>query len=101
MGVDDFVKQLKQKLNEINSYKKLLEYVGVELEQEKTELDIVVEAYERAKRKRYIRDPNEINRMSTYNNVNYGRGRGYNRGGRGQRRGYRGYQNGYGYNQYW
>ena len=94
------MKQLKQKLNEINSYKKLHEYVGVELEQEKTELDIVVEAYERAKRKRYIRDPNENNRISTHNNVNYGRG--YNRGGynrRGRGRGYRGYQNGYGYDQ--
>jgi hypothetical protein len=99
MGVDDFVKQLKQKLNEINSYKKLHEWVGVELENEKTELIIVVEAYERAKRKIYIRDPNENNRMSTYNNVNVRRG--HNTGGRGKRRRYRGYHNGYGYNQYW
>ena len=99
MGVDDFVKQLKQKLNEINSYKKLHEWVGVELENEKTELIIVVEAYERAKRKMYIRDPNENNRMSTYNNVNVRRG--HNTGGRGKRRRYRGYHNGYGYNQYW
>ena len=94
MGMDEFVKELKQKLKEINNFKSLLEYVGVELDKEKTELDVVMEAYERAKKKKYIRDPNEKNKVTTYDNMNYGRG--YNRGGRGQRRGYGRYQNGYG-----
>ena len=82
--VDEFVKELKQKLKEINNYKSLLEYVGVELEKEKTELDIVVEAYERAKKKGYIRDPNERPKKIQYNNMIYGRN--FNRG-----RGRRGY----------
>ena len=90
LGVDEFVKELKQKLQEINNYQKLHEFVGVELDQEKTELDVVVEAYERAKRKKYIRDPNEKNRVNEYNHVNYGRGRGARGPGRG--RGYGGYR---------
>ena len=106
MGVDEFVKVLKEKLKEINSFKSLHEYVGVELEQEKTELDVVVEAYERAKKKKYIRDPYEKTRTNAYNhNHNYVNYRG-NWGGRGRgrgggRRGYGGYQNGYGRDQYW
>ena len=98
LEVDEFVKELKQKLQEIHNYKKLHEYVGVELDQEKNELDVVVEAYERAKKKRYIRDPNEKNRGNAYSQVNYGRGRGAR--GRGRGRG-RGYQYGYGYEQHY
>ena len=103
MGVDEFVKVLKEKLKEINSFKSLHEYVGVELEQEKTELDVVVEAYERAKEKKYIRDPYEKIRTQAYNHnhVNYRGNRGGRGRGRGGRRGYGGYQNGYGRDQYW
>ena len=94
LGVDEFVKELKQKLQEINNYRSLHEYVGVELDKEKTELDVVVEAYERAKQQKYIQDPNEKSRVNAYKHVNYGRGT----GGRGRGRGY---QNGYGRHQYW
>lgn len=95
LGVDEFVKELKKKLQEINNYGLLHEYVGVELDKEKTELDIVVEAYQRAKQKRYIRDPNEKNNVNEYRRDNRGgRGRGRGRaGGRGFR--------GYGRGQYW
>ena len=96
LGVDEFVKELKQKLQEINNYRSLHEYVGVELDKEKTELDVVVEAYERAKQQKYIQDPNEKSRVNAYKHMNYGRGT----GGRGRGRG-RGYQNGYGRHQYW
>lgn len=102
LGVDEFVKELKQKLQEINNYKLLHEYVGVELDKEKTELDVVVEAYERAKQKRYIGGPNEKSRMNANNNMNNWRDNWGGRGrGRGRGRGYRGYQNGYGHSQYW
>ena len=102
LGVDEFVKELKKKLQEINNYKLLHEYVGVELDKEKTELDVVVEAYERAKQKRYIGDPNEKSRMNANNNMNNWRDNWGGRGrGRGRGRGYRGYQNGYGHSQYW
>lgn len=100
LEVDEFVKELKQKLQEINNYKLLYEYVGVELDKEKTELDIVVEAYERAKQKRYIRRPNEKSRVNANNSVNNWRGNWGGRG-RGRERGYGEYQNGYGYGQYW
>ena len=99
LGVDEFVMELKQKLKDINNYKSLHEYLGVELDQQKTELDVVVEAYERAKQKKYIRDPNEKSRMNEYNDVNYRRGRGGRIRGQGRR--YLGYQNGYGRDQNW
>ena len=100
LGVDEFVKELKKKLQEINSFKLLHEYVGVELEQEKTELDLVVEAYEKAKQKKYIRDLNEKNRMNSSINLNYKRGK-WGARGRGRGKGYRGYQKGYWSSQYW
>ena len=67
MQVDEFVKELKQKLKKINNFKSLFEYVGVELEKEKTDLDVVLEAYERAKEKGYIRDPNQRPKKISFN----------------------------------
>lgn len=62
--VDEFVDGLKLKLNEIKTYKSLYEYIGYEFGKDKTELELIVEGYERAKLRRYIRDPNEPVRMS-------------------------------------
>lgn len=100
LKVDEFVKELKEKLKEIKSYKSLYEYIGTEFGRDKTEIDIIIEGYERAKKQRYIKEPNE--KIRNYNNNNDGRG--YNKRVRGRGRGYRyGYhnQNGYGYGDYW
>lgn len=100
LKVDEFVKELKQKLNEIKTYKALYEYLGTDLGNDKTELQIIVEAYQRAKGKRYIRDPNErmkINQINTYHQYTHPRARGRGRGGCG----YGGYRNGYGYDDGW
>ena len=59
LKVDEFVDQLKLKLNEIKTYKSLYEYIGYESGKDKSELELIVQGYERAKAMRYIRDPNE------------------------------------------
>ena len=64
--VDSFFLEMKKKLKEIKSYKELYEFIKVDLGKDKTELEIIVDAYEKAKQKRYIRDPNE--RIRTNNN---------------------------------
>jgi hypothetical protein len=70
LEVDNFVQDLKIKLNEIKSFKALYEYVGSELGKDKTELEFIIEGYRRAKKKKYIRDPNETNRDYNKNNIN-------------------------------
>ena len=70
LEVDNFVQDLKIKLNEIKSFKALYEYVGSELGKDKTELEFIIEGYRRAKKKKYIRDPNETKRDDNKNNIN-------------------------------
>ena len=85
LEVDAFFLDMKQKLKEIKSYKELYEFIKVDLGKDKTELELIVDAYEKAKRKRYIRDPNDNNQVN-YNNFNNGSFSGPNR-----------FQNNYGY----
>ena len=84
MGVDEFVQEIKQKLKEIKSYKDLYKYINTDYGEDKTELEIIKEAYEKALKKKYIRDPNE--KAMQYNNSKCGGGYQNN-----------GYKNGYGY----
>jgi hypothetical protein len=76
LDVDNFVDNLKIKLNEIKSFKALYEYVGSEFGKDKTELELIIEGYQRAKIKKYIKYPHE-GKKGNYNYL--GRGR---RGGR-------------------
>ena len=69
--VDDFFLNMKQKLKEIKSYKELYDFIKVDLGKDKSELEIIIDAYEKAKRKGYIKAPNEINRTN-YNNFQDG-----------------------------
>ena len=85
LEVDAFFLDMKQKLKEIKSYKELYEFIKVDLGKDKTELELIVDAYEKAKQKRYIRDPND-NNQANYNNFNNGSFSGSNR-----------FQNNYGY----
>ena len=54
LDVDDFIKQMKEKLNEIKSYKQLFEYIGGEFGKNKNDLELIREAYEKAKLKKYV-----------------------------------------------
>ncbi len=54
LKVDEFMTEIKQKLKEIKSYKMLYEEIGSELGKDKTELEILIESYEKSKEKGYI-----------------------------------------------
>ena len=66
LEVDAFFLDMKKKLKDIKSYKELYEFIKVDLGKDKTELEIIVDAYKKAKHKRYIRDPNES--LRSHNN---------------------------------
>ena len=79
--VDKFVQDMKQKLKDIKSFKDLYEYIGSEFGKDKTELELIIEGYKKAKEKGYIRSSYpKKNYNNNYQNYNYrnGRGRGYN-----------------------
>jgi len=58
LEIDNFIKEMKQKLNEIKSYKGLYEFIGSEFGKNETEIELIIEAFERAKKKGYIRNDN-------------------------------------------
>ena len=72
VDIDGFFLNMKQKLKEIKSYKELYGFIEVDLGKDKTEVEMIIDAYEKAKRKGYIKAPNENNRINytNYNNYN-------------------------------
>lgn len=122
LEVDDFIEEMQKKLEEIKTFKQLLEYVESDYGKDKTDIEIIIEAYDKAKEKNYIsraniqniqRNNNIINNdlfrrnnqnERNRNNRNRGRGRGRGRGGdrgrgflsRGRRGYYRGGRRNYG-----
>ena len=54
LDVDDFIKEMKEKLKEIKSYKQLFKYLGDDFGKNKNDLELIREAYEKAKLKRYV-----------------------------------------------
>ena len=55
IDVDNFIKDMKQKLEEIKTYKDFYKYVGTDYGNEKTEKELIIEAYKKAKEKGYIK----------------------------------------------
>ena len=49
---------MNKKLEEIKTYKQLLEYIGCDIGKDKTDMEIIIEAYDKAKEKKYIKDSN-------------------------------------------
>ena len=83
LKVDDFVQELKKKLEEVKSYKALYEYLGTDLGKDKTELEIILQGYQKAKAKRYIKDPYEqvkVNQTRARDNRRWGYKNGYGYG---------------------
>ena len=87
--VDSFVDDIKKSLNEVKNYKELYECIGSELGNGKTELDLIIESYDMAKQKKYIREPSmangNIHNIFGYNN-RHGNGYGYGNHNRYNRR---------------
>ena len=90
LDVDIFIKEMNQKLNEINSLSEMYEYIGSDFGKGKTDLEIIIESYKKAKQKGYIKEPYNPNKFYGYYNNRGGYNKGGNRGDRGRGRGGRG-----------
>ena len=115
LEVEDFIEGMNKKLEEIKTFKQLLEYIGCDIGKDKTDMEIIIEAYDKAKEKNYIKMPNahrnENDSRSSFRSLPgrdfrrgrnnrfrgrsfrgefRGRGRGRDRGFRGRDRGFRG-----------
>ena len=55
LDVDNFIKDMNQKLKEIKTYTDFYKYVGTEFGKDKTDLELIIDAYKKAKEKGYIR----------------------------------------------
>ncbi len=67
LEVESFIKDMKKKLNEIQSYKSLYEYINCNILNDKSEMEYFIESYKKAKDKSYIK---EYKYNSSYNNEN-------------------------------
>ena len=96
LEVESFLKDMKKKLNEIQSYTSLYKYINCNILNDKSELEYFIESYQKAKDKSYIKqyknnysfnnennslDNNEIMRSTNSIFTRGGRGRGRGRGG--------------------
>ena len=68
--IDDFIKEMKEKLKEIKNFKQLYEYVGSDFGKDKNEKELIIEGYKRAKQKGYIREKNNDKINNNYYNSN-------------------------------
>ena len=97
LEVDKFIEEMNKKLDEIKTYKQLLEYIGCDIYKDKTDLEIIIDAYDKAKEKDYIgsrihprNDNDYLITRPPRREINWdirGRGRGRGIGGRGRGRG--------------
>ena len=113
LKVDEFIEEMNKKLAEIKTYKQLLEYVGSDIYKDKSDIEIIIDAYGKAKEKGYIKSVNNnengqinifgrnirpINNINNFtrNNFNHFNNRGGYRGRGSRGRGYRGWGRGRG-----
>ena len=72
LDVDSFIEGMKKKLEEIKTYKQLLEFVESDFGKDKTGMEIIIDAYDKAKEKNYITSQNiqqnNINNRKNNNN---------------------------------
>ena len=88
LEVDSFIKEMNKQLKDIKNYHDFFNYIGSEFGKDMNDLDILINCYQKAKEKKYIRAnfSRDINSSQSFR----GRGRGgFGRGrGRGRGRGY-------------
>ena len=70
LDVDNFIKDMKQKLKEIKNYKDLYEYIGSEFGRDKDDFELIIESYGKAKKKGYIKTINQIPNSINSSNIN-------------------------------
>ena len=96
LDVDTFIKEMKDKLEEIKTFKQFFEYLGSDLAKDKTDMELLIEYYDKAKDKEYLKNFDD-SRNNNHQNFSgrenrgrgdRGRGRGHSFRGRGFRGGY-------------
>ena len=88
LDVDKFIKEMKQKINEIKNYKQLFEYIGSEFGKNENEIELIKKAYEKIESKRYKKNEESKRENDREKGLDRIRGRGRGRGiGRGNERG--------------
>ena len=83
LDVDNFIKDMNKKIEEIKSFKELYEFIGVDFGKDKTDMELIIEAYDKANEKGYIKSDNRLSRSQNSD-------RGINRRGSNRDRGFRG-----------
>ena len=66
LDVDNFIKDMKKKLEEIKSYKDFYSFIGTDFGKDKEEIELIIEAYGKAKEKGYIKSFNNSQESSFY-----------------------------------
>lgn len=92
LDINNFVEEMNKELSEIKTYSQFYEYLGSEYGKNKTDVDLIKEAYEKAVLKNYIRENDNYSEYSEYSYSSYQSY--YSYGGRSRGRG--GYRRGYG-----
>ena len=69
LDTDNFINNMNQKLKEIKNYKQLYEFIGTDLGKNKTDYELIIEAYDGAKEKGYIEN---YKKQSNFNNIQSG-----------------------------
>jgi hypothetical protein len=96
LDVDTFIKEMKDKLEEIKTFKQFFEYLGSDLAKDKTDMELLIEYYDKAKDKDYLKNFDDSRNNNHHNfsgrenrgRGDRGRGRGHSFRGRGFRGGY-------------
>ena len=75
LDVDNFIKDMNKKLEEIKNYKDFFEYIGADFNEGKDDLQLIIDSYQKALDKRYIKTFNQGlgNSSSILNNSMYSR----------------------------
>ena len=68
LGVEGFIHDMNQKLDEIKKFSDLYRYIESDFGKNKTDLELIIEAYARAKEKGYIHERRDIKKMRSKDN---------------------------------
>ena len=80
LDVDNFIKDMKKKLEEIKNYKDFYAFIGTDFGKDKTELELFIDAYGKAKEKGYIKSfnnslNNSLNSLMHSSNLSFSNNR--------------------------
>ena len=71
LDVNNFLEEMNKELSEIKTYSQFYEYLGSEYGKNKTDVDLIKEAYEKAVLKNYIRENDNYSEYSEYSYSSY------------------------------